>query len=65
MNVIAFGMFAVGGLLMWSAVTGRNPLDVMKSVLDGKPVPPRGAPGSPKGNVQTPNGPPLPPGLEA
>jgi hypothetical protein len=36
--VIPILSLAIGGLLIWAAITGQNPLLVLKSVLTNQPI---------------------------
>lgn len=39
-TVLIAGM---GGLLLWCGITDRSPIDVVKAVLTGQEIPPRGS----------------------
>jgi cell wall-associated NlpC family hydrolase len=39
--MIPWGLLGAGVLLVWSAITGRSPVNVVESVLTGKPFPER------------------------
>lgn len=43
MNPVALVMLGVGALMVWSGVTNRDPITVVKDVLQGKGVPTGGS----------------------
>lgn len=43
MKVIPVFMLIMGAVLIWCAVTDRNPIDVTKAVLTRKPIPASGS----------------------
>lgn len=42
-SVFNLTMVSAGAVLLWCAVTDRNPVDVVKAILTGQPVPERGS----------------------
>lgn len=40
-DVPALLLFTLGTYLIWCGMTGRNPLDTAKAILQGKTVPPK------------------------
>lgn len=43
MNPIALVMLGTGALMVWSGITNRDPIDVVRSVLTGRGVPSSGS----------------------
>lgn len=62
-NLPALLLIGVGALLMWAALTNRNPLTVVKAVLQGQKIPAAGPKvGAPSvgSNTKEPNTSPFP-----